>query len=227
MQAISYNEGGTVTRTITPEYGGYLRLWISGDVTIEEFQLEFGTASSEYEPYNSASTTIPISWQSSAGTVYGGTLDVTTGVLTVDRAMAVFNGSEAWTDVFPNWPTYGHAWYIALASVNSIITSDIYSKRNAHDYDFSVSIPWAGVIAVADSRYSSVSDFKAGLSQNNLHVLCKLATPQTYQLTPAEVTTLLGQNNIWTDCGPVSVEYPADTKLYIDKKLAALVAALS
>jgi hypothetical protein len=37
-----------------------------------------------------------------------------------------------------------------------------------------------------------------------------------YQLTPPEITTLLGTNNIWADCGPVSVDYPADTKLYID-----------
>lgn len=31
--------------------------------------------------------------------------------------------------------------------------------------------------------------------------------PQTYQLTPTEVTTLLGQNNVWADCGPSTVEY--------------------
>ena len=49
-------------------------------------------------------------------------------------------------------------------------------------------------------------------------VCYELATPQTYQLTPQEaITTLLGQNNVWVDCGPVSVEYPADTKLYIQK----------
>ena len=28
---------------------------------------------------------------------------------------------------------------------------------------------------------------------------------------------MLGTNNIWADCGPVSVDYPADTKLYIQK----------
>ena len=55
----------------------------------------------------------------------------------------------------------------------------------------------------------------------------ELAEPVVYQLDPVTVQTLLGQNNIWADCGDVSVDYCADTKLYVDKKLAAIVAALS
>ena len=38
-----------------------------------------------------------------------------------------------------------------------------------------------------------------------------------YTVDPATVSTLLGKNNIWADCGPVSVDYPCDTKLYIQK----------
>lgn len=49
--------------------------------------------------------------------------------------------------------------------------------------------------------------------------VCELATAQTYQLTPTEITLLKGQNNVWTDCGSVEVTYKADVGLYIDKKL--------
>lgn len=56
------------------------------------------------------------------------------------------------------------------------------------------------------------------------------STPQTFQLTESEIsgilTTLYGTNNIWADTGPVSVDYPADTKLYIDGKLAELQATI-
>lgn len=52
-------------------------------------------------------------------------------------------------------------------------------------------------------------------------VVYELATPLTVQLTAEEVTTLLGQNNIFADCGDVSCEYRADTKLYIEKILNA------
>ncbi len=38
----------------------------------------------------------------------------------------------------------------------------------------------------------------------------------TYQLTPTEVKTLLGDNVIWADAGDVTVRYRADTKLYVD-----------
>ena len=45
-----------------------------------------------------------------------------------------------------------------------------------------------------------------------------LVTPIVYDLTDIpEITTLLGTNNIWADCGPSTVEYPCDTKLYIQK----------
>lgn len=53
---------------------------------------------------------------------------------------------------------------------------------------------------------------------------------QTYQLTASEISgilkTLYGANNVFSDVGPVSVDYPADTKLYIDGKLAELQATI-
>ena len=51
-------------------------------------------------------------------------------------------------------------------------------------------------------------------------VVYKLAQPQIYQLTPTEVTTLFGQNNIWSNTGTVlNCEYPCDTKLYVSNKM--------
>lgn len=41
----------------------------------------------------------------------------------------------------------------------------------------------------------------------------------TYTLTPQTINTLAGVNNVWADSGDCSIEYYADTKLYIDKKL--------
>ena len=43
----------------------------------------------DFEPFG---TTLPISWQSEAGTVYGGKLDVLTGILTVYPYYASYNG---------------------------------------------------------------------------------------------------------------------------------------
>jgi hypothetical protein len=41
----------------------------------------------------------------------------------------------------------------------------------------------------------------------------------TYTLTPQQINTLAGVNNVWVDSGDCSITYYADTKLYIDKKL--------
>jgi hypothetical protein len=62
-------------------------------------------------------------------------------------------------------------------------------------------------------------------ADNPTQLCYELATPITYQLTPQEVRTLLGVNNIWSDGGDVEVEYPADTKMYIDQKITEAIAA--
>ena len=58
-------------------------------------------------------------------------------------------------------------------------------------------------------------------------VVYKLASPITYTLTPQEITSLLGVNNMWADTGDSEVEYRADTKMYITKKITEAVSALS
>ena len=180
----------------------------------------------------SGPTVIPISWQSSAGTVYGGTLDVTSGVLTVDR-VGVDLGTLSWyynsgNVLFETTISDIRSGYTYNSDLSDIICSMFTAKSQGSGWggmengSFGVS---GTSFRAKNTSYTSPSDFTT--SVNGQTLIYPLATPQTYQLTPQEVTTLLGQNNIWADCGPSTVEYPADTKLYIDKKLAALVAALS
>ena len=127
-------------------------------------QIELGSTATDYEPYQGE--TYDITFPSEAGTVYGGSLDVSNGVLTVDKAqIASYNGE-----------TLPGKW---------ISDRDVYA---------------AGASPTTGAQ-----------------VVYELATPVTYHLTPQEIITLLGQNNIWADTGDTSVTYRADTKLYIDK----------
>lgn len=142
-------------------------------ITFKEAQLELGSTATDYEPYQG--DTYDIAFPSSAGTVYGGSLDVTTGVLTVDRAQIASYAGE----------TLPSTW---------ISDRDVYS---------------AGATPTTGAQ-----------------VVYELVTPITYQLTPQEITTLLGQNNIWADTGDMSVTYRADTKLYIDNKFTELQALI-
>jgi hypothetical protein len=71
----------------------------------------------------------------------------------------------------------------------------------------------------------SLDDWKAQLASTPMQVVYTLATPIEITLTPTQIETLIGQNNVWSDAGEVDVDYPADTKLYVDKKIAAAIAA--
>ena len=76
------------------------------------------------------------------------------------------------------------------------------------------------IIGVYESMGNTVDALKTYLSEHNLELVYPLANPFTVQLTAQEVTTLLGQNNIFADTGNSTVEYRADTKLYIEKLTA-------
>lgn len=80
----------TVTEADYFSFWAYKSDGLSSDDVLS-FQLELGSTATDYEPYSG--TTLSIDWESEAGTVYGGTLDVTTGVLTVtDEQIASYNG---------------------------------------------------------------------------------------------------------------------------------------
>ena len=64
-------------------------------------------------------------------------------------------------------------------------------------------------MALADTSITTAAQFNTFLDENNVQVVYKLATPLTYQLTSQQVTTLAGVNNIWANCGNVTVEYGA------------------
>ena len=204
-------------------------------------QVELGDTATAWQPYSG--TTYPVSWASEAGTVYGGTLDVTTGLLTVTRAM-VDAGTLAWGKN----TALTNAFSGALAPQGNMVATNpfaiICSKYKTAENISSVGqLPDLCITgSINDSntfRYIFIrDDFFAPVWENNTPEVFKaaldgaqvsflLTTPQTYQLTPTEVKTLLGENHIWADTGNTSVTYRADPTLYIDGKVAALTALMS
>ena len=197
----------------------------AGDV-----QLELGSTATDYEPYQG--NTYSVDWTDTAGTVYGGQLDVTTGVLTVDKAYITgedmpFIQIEGEGD---NWVTVRFGRFFMLSPY-----PNLYSNR------FSTSIPSGTPGRMASTNVKNIylvlpkselesideSGVTKWLTEHPTQIIGDLATPQTYQLTPTEVKTLLGQNNIFADTGDIaSVDYVADTKAYIDDKFAELQALI-
>ena len=170
-------------------------------------------------------TTYPISWQSVAGTVYGGTLDVTTGVLTVTMAevdlgtrgwAASSNGRFSSSILSPTAKTFSNPALISPVICSHYATSSP-NKTYDHSKDNIVALNVDGKVLLYSSSHvgESAATFKAAMS--GVQLVYELATPQTYQLTPVEIEMLLGDNNVWADTGDSTVTYRADTKLYIQK----------
>lgn len=163
----------------------------------------------------SDATTYSITFPSEAGTVYGGTLDVTTGKLTVDRAM-VDLGTLTWYTAASQRITRFRAPVIGIKQIGSpnvlgaIVCSSYATKTANQTYTGSLGISLqqnANDVYIYDPQKEafSAADFKSAMS--GVQLVYELATPQTYQLTPTEVTTLLGDNTIWADTGDVTVTY--------------------
>ena len=179
----------------------------------EKIQLELGTQATSYEPYKG--TTYPVSF-SEAGTVYGGTLDVVNGILTKEYDI-VDLGSLSWRR------RTGSMFSATLPSSANVLT-DIskyigsclpiqYAPGYAVVTDGYIGIYKTAASTQTDTIYlnlstigiTDVTTLSEWLTTNSVQLVYPLATPQTYQLTPTEITTLLGQNNVWADCGDVTV----------------------
>ena len=172
-------------------------------LTVETPQIEVGEAATDYEPYNGV--VIPVTFGDSPGVVYGGVLNVLTGVLTVTQVMLTVEN-------LPGLVYYSNAGYFRTSNLTNYDTeiapiAEAYAgKTTVTSSSPDKSIGFASQrVAIKDTRFTDVDELKAAVG--NTKVVLTLATPQTYQLTAQEVLTLLGANNIWSDAGDVTVEY--------------------
>ena len=195
-----------------------------------------------YEPYQGETFSANF-----GQTVYGGTLNWITGVLTVDRAEVSLADNE---NIQHGINAAGWFTYYGLASkiesfsddkkiadivcshYKSATASDLY---NTHDAHF-IAQNNGTEIWFSDTNFSSKDDFKAYLAAQYaagtpVQIVYKLATPTVIQLTPAQITALQGMNNIWCDAGETTVSGRKDilwlTDYLIDRIKALETAIIS
>ena len=240
--AFSYFVGGSTQHADYPvsiENGQYLVFYDaqayteSSTTKFEHFDLWLtkGSTATAYEQYQGQ--TYEVTFPTEAGTVYGGTLDVVSGKLVVDRASVTYDGDESFDDY-----GLGSDHYCAVALISNKKTGyqtsicdsfqNIDGAFGRTDYGIYSDHQTLNQIyfRMPNPNVTTKAEFLEWLSENPMHLVYELATPVTYQLTPQEIKTLLGVNNIWSDAGNTAVTYPADTKLYIDNKIAELQALI-
>lgn len=171
-------------------------------------QLELGSTATAYEPYTGNTYTIQL-----GETVYGGTLDVINGTMTVDRAMRTFDGSESWSFIAfgNNYLAYTSISDIDTATPDTQIANLVCNQFKAISYSTGASR--TGIsgryqisqINVFQNIFTTVSDWKTYLAENPLQVCYELATPIELTLSPTQIQTLIGENVVWSDAGDVAL----------------------
>lgn len=162
-----------------------------------------------------------IDWQAIAGTVYGGYIHVNadgSAELVVDKAM-VDMGTLEWiknaTGQF--FSAFSDDTNVADDSLGENLLCSCYKGGNAYtgniNYTISIRVGTYKRIWVKDDRYSTGTELQTALAGETL--VYPIATPITYQLTPQQINTLLGQNTIWADTGSVDVEYVKRSLMYM------------
>jgi hypothetical protein len=175
-----------------------------------DISINYPSTDTSYHAYNGSTITIQL-----GDTYYGGTLDVLSGVLTVDRKTYTLTGSELWRALGTGFGTGTGLSDIGTFDQNkNIAICSHFTKYNTYNWNISngyFNIADKYIAIRDDTNFDSVEDcvsyVTAQYNNNTPITICaKLATPQTYQLTPTEVKSLLGVNNIYADTGEVDVQ---------------------
>ena len=227
----------------TPPNASYIRFYMNsayGNVYNNDIAINYPSTITDYSPYAnicpiSGHTDVTVTVASTSGgsgddttvslgrTVYGGLLDVTTGVLTVTHAI-VNVGSLSWTRTtdYNNPIFYAQITDKMNSSIDSIC--EWYANGGLITGPTTINALQNGYfgcgnnskyIYVRDDQYTSVSDFTSATA--SVKFLYELATPQTFNLTKAQVLTLLGQNYVSHDGGGnIKVVYIRDLDIVIN-----------
>jgi hypothetical protein len=164
--------------------------------------INYPATDTAYHAYNANSTTTPITWQDEAGTVYGGTLDVTTGNLVVTHNVWITNGTETWIDGGNgNYYTASHYSLDSLSGSHN-------GKSNYFTYKWNFAqtngcMAYTNRIQLTNTSFASVEDLQTAFNQIPLVIVYPLATPITVQLTPTQISAIVGTNNVFTDTGDI------------------------
>ena len=199
-------------------------------------QLELGSTASAYEPYDGTSVTVQL-----GQTVYGGKVNFTTGEMTVDRAIKTVSAittvsstyikSDA-TDGYIRFDGEIYPSINAMLQPNDLCADSFAFKAkaiwsatgyancwtiNSTQVHFNIANDLLGITDYTqETTETAKTKLNAYLAEHPVTLTIPIE-PFTVQLAPASLSTLKGQNNVWSDADSVEVDYVCDPKLYIER----------
>lgn len=146
------------------------------------------------------------------GTYYGGSLDVLSGKLLVD--FRYFQITTVSTVIDDRHAVVGISDYTAagyLLSTNPFLCNIFNPSNYSTEYNNHIHFTNLNNFHILTDFVigSTVSDWVNWLSTHPCYMAYKLYTPTTIQLTPEQITTIIGNNTISTSADTLKVSYKA------------------
>lgn len=208
--------------------------------------LDFGSPET-YEQYNAQVDAVQLPQEG----IYGGTLDVISGIGTADWTVRMFDGTETWNSWGVDNITKGVTGFFSydVDDYDYAYTSDAFSSHtisNASSWGgetigfgfanenstryFFVSV-YNELLDNTESNEKAVESWKAYLAEQYaagtpVQIAYKVAEPVSFRAETEQIQALKGINNILTDADTVTVTGREDPVHYVDKKFAELSAAI-
>ena len=171
-----------------------------------------------------------VSWSTEAGTVFGGTYNPTTGILTKTYQECVFDGSETPSvisqsgDTIRFWMGKGGIKFYGSENVycDQMVVGKYddripytYGMPNEYPTNVFMCVPYGGADGVQSADAAGI---KAWLATHPIQFVTQLSTPAVYQLTRHVMLSLPGENHIWSTVGVVDeCKYRCDSTLYANQ----------
>lgn len=185
----------------TPDGTSYLLIKMQGGTRYDRISINYPSTYTQYHPYTAS--TFPISW-AQQGTVYGGYVDLVSGEVWAE-----------WAELNKTGYTVGEYGGYKSARIGTATPFDVsVSNRPPSSigaYSNQVTpFTWIRVNAEV-IRYSFPNDYTYEQIESlmaSFQLVLKLETPQLIAtLTPTQIKTLKGINNIYSDADSAEVKF--------------------
>lgn len=149
-------------------------------------------------------TTYPVTF-TSQGTVYGGTVDVVSGEMSITYAIEDL-GNLSWITVtFTSLGIVFMAYLQADDTGTSYVTA--YAKANLPAFSYGEYSLESDNLFIRDPRTTDGNEFKRLVTGQK--IVYKLAEPITATIDPTEISLNEGENYVWTEEGTTTLTYMA------------------
>ena len=168
----------------------------SGVMTLTDVQLELGSTTTPYVPYNGYQVTVNL-----GGTYYSGVLDIVTGVFVLDKAKAVTptrgaldSSGKLYTINFSGGIIHNYNSTAIATPYVMCSHLDVDSLAGARDTRRKCICQYAGAIFIG-GYVGEETALDNMLESADFSIVFELATPQTIQLTPQQILAIIGENH--------------------------------